>query len=218
MSLGVGLYNSMAPSLPVLLSYNSEMYISGFPHIGVSTLNGVVTEAGHVPVFITMFPVVVVIGTSAVSVLSETMLNVVETPSNVTAVTALKPLPIKVTCVFSGPDAGEKLVTVAPVQFGTTRPYSAKSSILKFPTPEFIRLITTVIRPVNPLTGLLTAVCPVAPPGTVAVSPPTAMPLMVIFQLAGPVGLFLVQMSKWVMSAIKPEATSIVNVMLELPA
>ena len=76
-----------------------------------------------VPLVTAIGPLVAPVGTFAVSVVAETTANVgAETPLNVTCVAPVKPEPVTVTVVPTGPDAGLKLVTAGAV---ATTPWQA---------------------------------------------------------------------------------------------
>ena len=134
-----------------------------------------------------MFPAVTPVGTNATISVSDNAAKEVLIPSNVTPVASLNPVPVSVTNVFSGPVAGENDVTSSE-QGGAksvTIPFSVKSSIVTPPVPllELLNLTIIVTVPVSPVTGLSTLVSPISNP-VVGTDPlPTAIPLMVMFQV-----------------------------------
>ena len=62
-----------------------------------------------------ILPVVAPTGTVAVICVALTSENVADVPLNVTPVTSLKPVPVIVTSVPTGPDVGVKFVMIGPV-------------------------------------------------------------------------------------------------------
>jgi hypothetical protein len=158
-------------------------------------------------------------GITACIEVSESMVkDVAGMPLNFTAVALLKPLPVMVTSVPCGPDAGENDVIVAPLQFGFRVPYSVKSSSLMLPLPVApVRVKTTVRLPVISATGVLTGVTPMAAPVVGMVPVPTVVPFMAIDQFCGPELLRCRQKLNDVISASKLSAISNVSVMVVTP-
>jgi hypothetical protein len=159
-------------------------------------------------------------GTTAVILLSETTVKVVSVPLIFTEdVPAIKPFPFNVTVVPAGPDNGITDEITGATQGVVTVPFKTKLSNLNEPVPvALLRVKTIVTFPVNPVTGLVTAVIPVDAPVVGTVPLPTAVPLMVIDQFCGAEGVLPRQKLYESICNCFPAATSNVKVITGLEA
>jgi hypothetical protein len=92
-----------------------------------------------------ILPLVAVVGTVALIVLVETTVKVLLMPLNFTEVTPVKPVPVIVTIVPTGPLEGVKLLIPAPI---------VKSLPLKTVPPGVVTLIFPVVAPAGTVTTI----------------------------------------------------------------